>query len=105
MKYFMIVWESSVNALGDEFVKELLKECIKTHPASAEGIEGIGEDFEVIDTKVSNLVFLETYRDELTENAIAHWINHKGGTQIFRHRGEFYVKQVSDPYPLVKLPE
>lgn len=112
MNYFMLVWEYRDNhdMLPNHKIHEILKEHVgKTSTNAAntsmtENIAEIGEDLQLLTSQISNVVFLQTDNSDLTENAIAHWLSQEIGAGLFYNRNEIYVKQVSDPYPLLKLP-
>lgn len=113
MNYFMLVWESHNNRdiLPDYRVQDIIKEHIgkastkEANTSILENISNIGEDLQLLTGQISNVVFFQTDNCDITENAIAHWLNQEIGVSLFYNRDEIYVKQVSDPYPLLKLPQ
>lgn len=111
MTYFLIAWEShndNLNIASDETIYDRLKNCVgkeslKNASTDIEKeIRKTGKDLELLTGKISNIVFLKTNNAALTENIIAQWITYEAGETLFTYRDEVFVKQVSDPYPLLK---
>ena len=106
----MLAWESRNNRdiLPDHQVCELLKEHTgkkSTKNANtdiAKNIAEIGESLQLLKTNISNIVFFKTDNYDITEHSISHWLSQEIGMSLFYNRCEIYVKQVSDPYPLLQ---
>lgn len=85
--------------MSERFLKK------KPDTAITKMIGEIGKDLQILTCKISNIAFFQTNNYELTESAISQWLNYELGNQIFFNRHEFFVKQVSDSYPLFQLSE
>lgn len=114
MKYFMLAWEShNDSAIHNDISDIALRNAIKQHIGKEapteesttidEDIAKIGEDLQMLTGQISNIVFFQTDNYDITENTIAYWLNQKVGRALFDYHKEVYIKQVPDPYPLLKL--
>lgn len=114
MQYFMIAWESYdpkyyPNAKSDTQIREsFINQCSKSLPIESESageaeFKIIGKDLQVLTYSIANVIFLKTDNDDLTEQAIFHWIANFPSASICFAGRDLFIKQVCDPYPLPRL--
>lgn len=110
MKYFMFVWQPKSDCTGhfdnSGHIRTTIEKnagkqsMIDTQSSLNASIASIGEKLTVLTCLIDNVVFFETQNHEITENGITSWLNSLFNKTHSILSGQWFVKEVLDPYPV-----